>query len=79
MISCSEAVRQLWEYLDNDLDADEQRLVGDHLDLCRKCCGEAEFTAALRDKLRSTRSPDLPQDVERHLVGFLDGLEREEP
>lgn len=79
MITCGEAVRRLWEYLDSELDTDEQQRVGEHLDLCRKCCGEAEFTAALRDKLRTTPSPELSEDVERHLVGFLEGLEREGP
>ncbi|HVL99883.1 MAG TPA: zf-HC2 domain-containing protein [Egibacteraceae bacterium] len=75
MISCSEAVRRLWEYLDKDLDAPERDRVDAHLALCRRCCGEAEFTAALRDMLQQTRGPQLPSDVEEHLVGFLDTLE----
>ena len=79
MISCSEAVRQLWEYLDNDLDADDRERVEDHLALCRRCCGEVEFTEALQGLLRSTATPPLPEDVERHLAGFLDSLEEEAP
>lgn len=75
MISCSEAVRHLWEYLDNELGAGDRGRVDAHLALCRRCCGEAEFTAALRDMLRSTPPLELPEDVERHLTGFLDGLE----
>ena len=77
MISCSDAVRQLWEYLDNDLDAHERAHVEDHLALCRRCCGEAEFTAALRELLRSSASPDLPEEAKAHLTGFLDSLEQE--
>lgn len=79
MISCSEAVRQLWEYLDHDLDADDRDRVKDHLRLCRQCCGEAEFTAALRDLLHTAAGPQLPEDVEAHLTGFLDRLEQEAP
>lgn len=75
MISCSEAVRRLWEYLDQELDRGEQVQVEDHLALCRRCCGEAEFAGALRDLLRSTAGPRLPDDVEQHLAGFLDTIE----
>lgn len=77
MISCSEAVRQLWEYLDNELGADDRSRVEQHVALCRRCCGEAEFTAALRDLLRSSAGPELPADMEQHLIGFLDTLEQE--
>lgn len=74
MISCSEAVRRLWEYLDNDLDDDDRERVEGHLVLCRRCCGEAEFAAALGDLLRSSAGPDLPGEIEQHLVGFLESL-----
>lgn len=79
MISCDDAVRRLWEYLDNDLAADDRGRVENHLALCRRCCGEAEFAAALQDLLRSTVGCELPADVERQLTGFLDTLQREAP
>lgn len=77
MISCSEAVRRLWAYLEDEVDADDRTRVEEHLGLCRRCCGEAEFAAALRGLLRSATGPDLPEDVEAHLTGFLDTLGRE--
>lgn len=75
MISCNEAVRRLWQYLENDLDADDRARVEGHLALCRRCCGEVEFTEALSDLLRSSAGPDIPAPVEQHLVGFLESLE----
>jgi anti-sigma factor (TIGR02949 family) len=77
VISCNDAVRRLWAYLEDQVDADDRTRVEEHLALCRRCCGEAEFTAALRDLLRSTDGPELPPEVERHLTGFLDTLGRE--
>jgi anti-sigma factor (TIGR02949 family) len=77
VISCSEAVDQLWAYLDEDLRRDDRQQVEAHLALCRRCCGEAEFTEALRELLRSSARPALPTDVEQHLVGFLETLEPE--
>jgi len=77
VISCSEAVHRLWAYLEDQVDADDRARVEEHLAMCRRCCGEAEFTAALRDLLRSSTGPDLPPDVEQHLTGFLDTLRKE--
>ena len=45
--------------------------------LCRRCCGEAEFTAAFARPVASATGPDLPPDVERHLTSFLDRLGKE--
>ena len=74
MISCAEAVRRLWEYLDNDLLPKDRQSVEDHLAFCRRCCGEAEFADELRRVLASAARPQLPSDVARRLVGFLDTL-----
>lgn len=75
MISCKEAVRRLWAYLEDDLDEEDHRQVEAHLDLCRQCCGEAEFTGALSIMLRSNEGPAIPQRVERQLLSFIDELE----
>lgn len=79
MISCDDAVRRLWEYLENDLAPDDNGRVESHLALCRRCCGEAEFAAALQQMLRSAGGCDLPADVERQFTGFLERLELEAP
>lgn len=79
MISCTEAVRHLWEYLEEDLDDVNQQQVEEHLAVCRRCCGEAEFAEALRNFMTSATPPALPLEVEDRLVGFLDTLEKEAP
>ncbi len=78
MISCSDAVRKLWEYLEDNLDEADRVRVEDHLALCRRCCGEVEFAEALRGMLRSAKRPYLPDDVEHRLVRSLDALTEEE-
>ena len=39
VIPCSEAVRQLWDYLDQAVSPEEQEKVEQHLSFCRSCCG----------------------------------------
>lgn len=74
MITCTEAVNQLWAYLDNALDPHDQESVQAHLAFCRRCCGELEFAKELQGFLASRAAGELPHDVHRRLEGFLDGL-----
>jgi anti-sigma factor (TIGR02949 family) len=74
MITCAEAVKQLWEYLDGTLREDERAAVDEHLSFCRRCCGEAEFAEELRKFLRSSRDVELPTDVRARLIATLEEL-----
>lgn len=75
MISCSQAVEQLWEYLEQELDEIRRAEVEQHLAFCRRCCGELEFARELRGFLSDAARPQLPADVEGRLTSFLDHLE----
>lgn len=75
MISCSDAVEQLWHYLEHELDEDRRSEVEHHLAFCRRCCGELEFAQELRGFLAGAARPRLPADVEDRLVSFLDELD----
>ena len=74
MITCSDAVRQLWEYLDRALDAQERERIEEHLGLCLRCCGEVEFARERRRFLRASVAADLPPEVHDRLSGFLDSM-----
>jgi predicted anti-sigma-YlaC factor YlaD len=60
MISCSEAVKQRWEYLDGTIDEAVRAPVEEHLSRCRRCCGELEFAGELRRVLAKSAYVDLP-------------------
>jgi len=74
MIGCTEAIRQLWEYLDDTVDADDRVLVEEHLARCRTCCGELEFAKELRRMLSRRSSDDLPADVLQRLSLTIEEL-----
>lgn len=74
VIPCSEAVRQLWDYLDNAISPDDQALVERHLSFCRTCCGELEFAKELRSFLASRGAEELPSDVKIRLERFVQEL-----
>jgi anti-sigma factor (TIGR02949 family) len=76
VITCAEAVRQLWAYLDGVVDAPAREAVEEHLSFCRRCCGEAEFALELRTFLAASAAEELPADVRSRLAATLDQLER---
>jgi mycothiol system anti-sigma-R factor len=75
MITCAEAVKQLWEYLDGELPEESRAAVEEHLSFCRRCCGEAEFAAELRGFLAREAAEELPDDVRTRLLTTLDEVE----
>ena len=73
-IPCSDAVRQLWDYLDKVLAPEDQARVEGHLAFCRRCCGELEFAKELRVFLASNTVDELPVDVKERLERFVEDL-----
>ncbi|MBA2424803.1 MAG: zf-HC2 domain-containing protein [Actinobacteria bacterium] len=74
MISCAEAVEQLWEYLDGALIEQDRAAIEEHLSFCRRCCGEVEFADELRVFLAREASEEIPDEVRARLITTLDGL-----
>jgi mycothiol system anti-sigma-R factor len=71
VITCTEAVRQLWEYLDGAVGPAQSAAIQEHLDVCRRCCGEAEFAAELRGFLAAHTDHDIPPQVHARLQAAL--------
>jgi mycothiol system anti-sigma-R factor len=76
VITCAEAVKQLWDYLDGVVEDVQRQLVEEHLAFCRRCCGELEFAEELRSFLASHAPDELPPDVRARLTATLDELGR---
>jgi anti-sigma factor (TIGR02949 family) len=74
VISCSDAVRQLWDYLDGAVGVTDREAIEEHLDLCQRCCGEAEFAEELRRFLADNASEGLPEETRTRLNSFMDRL-----
>jgi mycothiol system anti-sigma-R factor len=73
-IPCSDALRRLWDYLDETLSPEDQTLVETHLAFCRRCCGELEFAKELRALLTSNAVDEIPIDVKERLERFMEEL-----
>jgi len=78
MITCADAVRELWAFLDQTLAPGDQAAVDEHLAFCRRCCGELEFARELRTFLATKTSHELLPQVHGRLVRFIADLDRNE-
>jgi mycothiol system anti-sigma-R factor len=74
LITCADAVKQLWEYLDGALAEQDRAAIEEHLSFCRRCCGEIEFAHELRAFLAREASEEIPDEVRARLIATLDEL-----
>jgi mycothiol system anti-sigma-R factor len=79
VITCDEAVRQLWQYLDGAVEGSQRAAIEEHLSFCRRCCGEVEFADELRGFLAGNAEDELPADVHARLLATLEELEARDP
>jgi anti-sigma factor (TIGR02949 family) len=76
VITCHDAVSQLWEYLDHTVDEVDRARVEEHLSRCRRCCAEMEFAHELRRVLVKGADVEVPRDVLARLNRALEELDR---
>jgi anti-sigma factor (TIGR02949 family) len=76
VITCHDAVSQLWEYLDHTVNEVDRARVEEHLSRCRRCCAEMEFAHELRRVLAEGAAVDLPGDVLARLNRTLEEMDR---
>lgn len=71
-INCREAVRQLWDYLDDELDDQRMVEVRQHLLICKKCLPHAEFGQRfIRALSRARERHAMPPEVKAQVMSAL--------
>ncbi|HJR62930.1 MAG TPA: zf-HC2 domain-containing protein [Gemmatimonadaceae bacterium] len=55
MLDCDAVMRQLWDYLDGELDEARMTAVREHLVLCGRCYPQFEFEKTFLDTLARAR------------------------
>jgi anti-sigma factor (TIGR02949 family) len=62
--TCEEAFRRISDYLDRALNAEEMRLVREHLETCAVCAREFNYEASVLREVRSKLEHlDVPADL----------------
>jgi anti-sigma factor (TIGR02949 family) len=78
MLSCREALVQLWAFVDGELDASDAGRVREHLDACARCYPHYDFQSAFCAFLRSREKETAPPELRRAIfLHILQEAERE--
>jgi anti-sigma factor (TIGR02949 family) len=71
-IDCRSAVRQLWDYLDGELDDERMAQVQRHLESCQRCLPHETFGRRFLEALHASRLRQLmPPEVRAHVLSAL--------
>lgn len=71
-IDCKSALRQLWDYLDSELDEPRMSEVRHHLETCEHCFQNADFSRRFLEALNGARRRQvLPLVVRSQVMAAL--------
>jgi anti-sigma factor (TIGR02949 family) len=71
-INCLTAIRQLWDFLDQELTEDRMDMVRRHLEQCQRCLPHHDFARRFLDALHATRDGRLmPPELRSRVMALL--------
>lgn len=76
-IDCADVMRQLFEYLDGEIDAVSQDEIAHHLDGCRSCFSRVEFEKALKERVRQSTRGAAPASLRARVDVLIQGFAAE--
>ena len=69
---CSTTVKNLYEYLDGALTAEEIQEIQRHLDACSHCAEAKDLEVLLRAKIKSSCDEQAPESLKARLLEHID-------
>jgi len=76
-VDCTEAVHELYHYLDGQLTEERREVIRVHLDFCGPCGGAAEFEAELRRVIANRCKDRVPESLIRRVAEAIDEESRQ--
>lgn len=68
MLDCDAVMRQLWDYLDDELTPDRMEQIGAHLAVCKRCYPQYRFERSFLDALAAAKAEHPALDQLRRRV-----------
>lgn len=66
-ISCEEVIKELFAYLDHEVDEGLSERIEHHLERCRDCFSRADFEKKLRDCLKQSTEASAPDRLRQRI------------
>jgi anti-sigma factor (TIGR02949 family) len=72
MLDCESVMRQLWDYLDEELPPERMEAVRAHLAVCKRCVPQANFERAFLDAVaKAQRGHGRTESLRERVVAAL--------
>ncbi len=66
-ISCEEALKHVFDYLDHTLAEDQHCEIDHHMSVCRSCYSRVEFERRLKNHLREVGKRSTPRTLQTRI------------
>ena len=73
-IDCEQALKQILEYVDHELDDERRAKMKHHLHTCKSCFSRMEFERRLKDQVGALREEEAAPSIEKRIKGLLDSF-----
>ena len=73
-IDCEQALRQIFDYLDRELEEHERAAMQQHLHTCKSCFSRVEFERLLKNKVKDLREEAPTPGVSARIKNLLKGF-----
>lgn len=74
IINCEEALKRLFEYIDNELHDHAHGEMDEHMSRCRSCFSRLEFEKHLRQHLQKETQQKTPDELKCRLKNMISKL-----
>lgn len=74
MRDCEAILKELFNYIDNEMDGPGAAEMKAHLDLCRSCLSRVEFERALRQHCQEKTNHCCPDKIKRRIQKLIENF-----
>lgn len=71
-IECEDAIRRIFEYVDDELDDLSHSELEHHLHHCRSCLSRADFEKALKNRVHETGGEKAPDTLYKKIHSLIE-------
>ena len=70
-IDCDEVMRQLFDYLDDEVEIAAGDEIHHHIEECRSCFTRVEFEKQIKDRVRSAGKDSAPESLRNRITDLM--------
>jgi anti-sigma factor (TIGR02949 family) len=70
-IDCDEVMRQLFDFMDGEVEETAEHEIHHHIDECRSCFSRVEFERVLKERVRASKEEALPDSLQGRITELM--------